>query len=79
MSSEQDIRRLPNRQAMFEAVADYLKPVIIDTLERATKSCCTCDNFDQVNEVCKIANPPQRPPARVIAFGCPAYQDEVPF
>jgi hypothetical protein len=44
------------------------------------QSCLTCASFDEANETCrKHAN--QRPPARVIAFGCPDYFDlnEVPF
>lgn len=77
MSSEQDIRRLPDRQQIFANVADFLKPVIVDALERATKSCLTCDNFNEPNETCRLNG--LRPPARVIAFGCECYEDEIPF
>ncbi|CAB4131786.1 hypothetical protein UFOVP131_57 [uncultured Caudovirales phage] len=72
-----DIRRLPNRQEMFNAVAETLKPVIVATLENATKSCLTCDHFDQVRELCQLNN--RRPPARIIAFGCECFEDEIPF
>lgn len=43
-------------------------------------TCLTCKNFDEKTEACSAANG-QRPPARVIAFGCPAYHDndDIPF
>lgn len=72
-----DIRRMPDRQQMFREIVDYLSPVIIKALEDATKSCITCDHFDQINELCKYNS--LRPPAKVIAFGCECYQDEIPF
>jgi len=72
-----DVRRLPDRQQMFEAVAELLKPVIVSTLENATKSCMTCDHFDQAKEKCGLNG--QRPPARIIAFGCECFIDEIPF
>lgn len=42
-------------------------------------SCLNCDHFNEEKELCKLVN--QRPPARVIAFGCKAWQDidEIPF
>lgn len=52
----------------------YAKP------EDIVKSCITCDFFSEQNEICKKYN--QRPPARVIAFGCPQYSnidDLIPF
>ena len=48
--------------------------------EEITLSCLNCDFFIEAPEICKKAN--QRPPARVIAFGCPGHEninDEVPF
>lgn len=43
------------------------------------KSCLNCDNFNEQMELCKLVN--QRPPARVIAYGCPKWsdKDEIPF
>lgn len=44
------------------------------------RSCISCDHFNEPEEICKKFG--QRPPARVIAFGCPAYddvEDSVPF
>lgn len=43
------------------------------------KSCLSCKNFIEETEICKLAN--QRPPAKVICYGCPKYSDieELPF
>jgi hypothetical protein len=70
-------KRLPDRQQMFKALADLIQPAIINALEHATKSCCTCDNFDQAGETCRLNG--LRPPARIIAYGCEMFQDEIPF
>lgn len=41
-------------------------------------SCVTCNNFDERLEVCKLVM--MRPPARVIAYGCPGWQvTDLPF
>lgn len=44
-----------------------------------TTSCINCVSFNEPIEICNKWN--IRPPARVIAFGCPDYFDaeEVPF
>lgn len=77
MSSDKDIRRLPDRQQMFDAIAEHLKVAIVASLEGATKSCLTCDHFNEPGEICRLYQ--ARPPARIIAFGCPSYVDEIPF
>lgn len=43
------------------------------------QSCINCDNFNEPLELCKLAN--QRPPARVICFGCKSWSDKdmIPF
>ncbi len=43
------------------------------------RTCPNCLHFDEAAEVCTFYNPQLRPPARVIAFGCPEFQDGVPF
>lgn len=43
----------------------------------ARKSCITCDRFDETDESCELAD--QRPPARVIAFGCGQWTPVIPF
>lgn len=40
------------------------------------KNCTTCEEFDNTKEVCKKFN--QRPPARIIAYGCEHWYD-IPF
>lgn len=44
-----------------------------------TRSCISCRLFDEKTEFCTLFN--QRPPARVIAFGCDKYEDcdDIPF
>lgn len=66
-----EIKRLTVEQ--MEGLRDY----ICDALERATKSCLTCDNFIEETEICRLNN--QKPPARIIAFGCECYADKIPF
>jgi hypothetical protein len=39
------------------------------------RTCLNCDNFK--NELCTLAN--QRPPAKIIVFGCDSHSDEIPF
>jgi hypothetical protein len=42
--------------------------------------CCpNCENFDHALERCNLAPDAGRPPARVIAFGCSSFENDVPF
>lgn len=43
------------------------------------RSCINCLNFKEDQEICVLAN--QRPPAKVIVFGCPMHVDikDIPF
>lgn len=66
-----------------------MKPNITEEIKRAVKyavdstldeydirSCCiNCEHFNEMSEFCKLTVPASRPPARVIAFGCPAFKD----
>ena len=48
--------------------------------EDIVESCLTCQNFNEDTEQCGLYF--ARPPARVIAFGCPSYfniEDDIPF
>lgn len=49
------------------------------SLEYPFQSCLFCLNFKNDIEICKLAN--TRPPAKVIVFGCPEFddRDEIPF
>lgn len=60
-----------------------LQSIIAEGLERIAKenhiyqSCVNCQNFNEPAEICKLAN--QRPPARVIVFGCNMWDGGIPF
>lgn len=43
------------------------------------RSCLSCTKFSEIKELCGKFD--LRPPARVIAFGCPHYEDndDIPF
>lgn len=41
------------------------------------RTCVTCDFFDEDTEQCRKWN--ARPPAKVIAYGCDQYLEEIPF
>lgn len=43
------------------------------------QSCLNCINFNEQKELCNLYN--QRPPARIIAYSCPMWEDKetVPF
>ena len=57
----------------------HLEAAVSDLIERARlyRSCLTCQHFTEGSEVCGLAG--GRPPARVIAMGCPQYLEEPPF
>lgn len=58
--------------------AFYELKELVEKLEPIYRSCINCEHFDEPNEKCKLYN--QRPPARVIAYGCEEYEDiEIPF
>lgn len=73
MSSDFNEQQLARIKAFGEVAGK-----LAGQLEKACRSCVHCDHFDQAAEVCNQFNR-MRPPARVIAFGCPAYEDEIPF
>ena len=48
--------------------------------EEMIKSCITCETFNESTEVCNKYK--MKPPARIIAFGCPDYNnisEDIPF
>lgn len=50
------------------------------SIVRSCVTCITCIFFDEKPEHCKFNGYNQRPPARIIAFGCGKHMDEyVPF
>lgn len=56
-----------------------LHKMISDLIEEARlhRSCLTCVHFEEATEKCHRYE--QRPPARVIAMGCPEWEQEPPF
>lgn len=56
-----------------------LRNSIEELIERARlhRSCITCNHFNEEHELCALAQ--GRPPARVIAFACPRYDEVPPF
>lgn len=62
-----------------------IRSKLLEALENVSEEfyiyrcCLTCENFNEQLEICKLAN--QRPPVRVITFGCPKWYDkkEIPF
>lgn len=72
-----DPRQKINRREIAECIAELVKPAIIHAIEAGTKTCITCDNFYLPEERCNLNG--MRPPAKIIAFGCECYQNEIPF
>lgn len=48
-----------------------------DAAHLLLRTCVKCDTFDHEAEVCKRFN--ARPPAKVIAYGCDEFIEEIPF
>lgn len=51
----------------------------VDELKHFLPCCPNCDHWDKKGELCTYGLQRTRPPAEVIAFGCWAYVQEVPF
>lgn len=50
------------------------------TLFGTDRSCINCLQFDHASETCLLTLPkPQRPPAKIIVQGCPAWEADIPF
>lgn len=82
MSSENPIRPIIRANELHAIVSEVGEAVFkrMSDRERAChQSCITCTKFQEAEEMCLHYQ--ARPPARVIAYGCPAYNDidEVPF
>lgn len=54
-----------------------LHDIIQEVMEEADvwKTCLNCKRFNEERELCTLCTPPARPPARVIAFGCPSFEE----
>lgn len=69
------------REALIDMLQSGVRGAITGIMnnEKPTPSCLSCCRFKEATEICMQYN--KRPPARVIAHGCPAYIDvlEVPY
>lgn len=52
---------------------------IVDELKHRLPCCLNCINWDKRGEMCTYQGNRVRPPAEVIAFGCWAFDQDVPF
>lgn len=68
---------ITNRDKDVAKIAAQLAGQLAPVIEDATRSCLTCCHFSESDEICLLAK--QRPPARVIAYGCEQYEDDIPF
>lgn len=62
----------------LQAAFNNLLHNLIEQTPPIYKSCLNCDHFTEATEQCDVYK--TRPPARVICFGCPKWEnDEIPF
>lgn len=74
-------------QTLTLRLHETIQRFIAQSPDGITRSCLNCQHFDEngivtgVREACAMAQPPQRPPARIVAFGCPGHTDfeDIPF
>jgi len=60
------------------AVAEKLK-IALDMMG-VLQSCINCNHFKEAEEICTGVTPfNARPPARIIAYGCPSHSSEIPY
>lgn len=71
--SSKEYWNLELRRVVEEMLAEGLRCII-----EARKTCVTCDHFNNKAETCNKAGD-VRPPAQVIAYGCPMYDPGIPF
>lgn len=64
------------RQRALEIAVQAAARELVDGLVTGMATCINCTHFDETNELCTKYS--ARPPARVIALGCPEYEN-LPF
>lgn len=58
---------------------EYMHELTKKLIKESIVTCCVnCDNFNEATEMCNL-HPSTRPPARVIAGGCPEWYQKLPF
>lgn len=63
--------------ALKSETADLLHRELID--QCIVKSCLNCLSFDAKVEVCLFYPGKPHPPAKVVVFGCPSWELDIPF
>ncbi len=61
----------------LKEVSEILIAGITRDLERLSRTCINCEHFYEAKEFCLLAE--AHPPARIIAFGCEKFEDQIPF
>lgn len=72
----------PDAKADMRAALDNVLTGMMEDHNPIYRSCLNCINFRELqNETCALATPPQKPPARIIAYGCNQWEDldTIPF
>jgi len=79
MSTREELNKIEDeRMKELKSLTLGLAMEVQHVLRHRRKCCLTCVQFDQEREVCRLAD--QRPPVRVLVYGCASYEwDEIPF
>lgn len=77
MTTKRALRSTPERDRNIAIALQALGSDVARAVTDAMETCLSCEHFDEPSETCALAQ--ARPPARVIAHGCPSYSAKVPF
>lgn len=68
---------LSTRNTLRAVLEDVVREAM-DNVASLQRTCMNCRHFSELDERCELAG--ARPPAHVIAFGCPSFDlDDIPF
>lgn len=64
---------------LMEGIRGAIRGISSFDADSLQRNCLVCLAFDERSEVCTLYQ--QRPPARVIAYGCPSFKDvtDIPY
>jgi hypothetical protein len=71
-TSTKVLRSTPERERAIALALHVAAKEIAGSVVSCMNTCVNCIHFDEPSEVCALAG--QRPPARVIAYGCNSYE-----
>lgn len=77
MSTDASLHTTPERERAIALALRGFGSDVARAIVTSMETCLNCTHFDEPSEVCKLAQ--QRPPARVIAHGCPMFDPVPPF